>query len=512
MKVADLFAVLRIKPDPKSLRRAEQLLQSAKKAAAAVAVAGVGAAAALHKTIGAVANTADEFAKMSRKVGISIEKLQQLEFAAELSGTNIGTLRTGLQRFARTADDAGQGLKSAQEPFKRLGIDIKDTSGEIKDLDTLLLEASDRFAEMPNGTEKTALAMKAFGRAGAELIPLLNEGSGGIERMRAEFAKTGAQISSQDAKAFEEYNDTVLRIKTSLIGLRNQAVVALLPHIKKMSKQFLAWVKANREMLKQKLLKFMQLLIKAVVFLGKSIVFLLDHGESLIRLFVAWKLAIMAITAAQAIMAAGGIRAAIKMAIAWATAAAPLFLMVALVALLALAIEDFIGFLTGKDSVIGRMFGDSADQWRKDIISFLKWFRDGIREAVEWGDALISGLTGRKTMKEKRAEAERAKAMEGFAEAASYSIGFNQRQAAAAQREAEIASTLSAARSRGVFAPGAATTPPSVELYPGLNAGGAPLAPTVNAQITINETTSAQATGREVEAALARSVKEATPR
>jgi hypothetical protein len=379
VKIAELFAALEIRPDQKSLKRVDAMLGAAKQTLKRFAVVTGVAAAGAGKMISDVAKSADEFSKMSRKVGISVEKLQQLEFASNLSGTNLASLRVGLQRFARTADDAGQGLKTAQEPFERLGVATHDASGDLKDLDTLLLETADAIAKLPDGTEKTALAMKAFGRSGAELIPLLNEGSVGIERMRKEFAGMGAQISTEDARAFEEYNDTILRVKTTLIGFRNQAVVALLPHLKAAAKSVMEWFKANREVIKQNLIKFMRILIKVLRIVGKTFAFVVTNGEALLRFYVAWRAAMLLVLAAQKVLAAGSVAAAIKIGLAWALANAPLILMIALIALIALVIEDVIAAITGKESVIGEVWQRITDWWRDALREFFEWLEDKLK-------------------------------------------------------------------------------------------------------------------------------------
>ena len=46
-----------------------------------------------------------------------------------------------------------------------------DSTGKLKDMDTLIPELADAFAGMENGVRKSALAQEIFGRTGVELIP-----------------------------------------------------------------------------------------------------------------------------------------------------------------------------------------------------------------------------------------------------------------------------------------------------------------------------------------------------
>lgn len=473
MKIAELFASLSIRPDRASFTRASQFINGAKRQLQRFVVVGAIAGGVAAKLISDVAKSADEFSKMSRKVGISVEGLQQLEFAAEISGASLASLRTGLQRMARTADDAAQGLESAREPFERLGVEFEDTNGKLRDTDSILLDVADRFAEMPDGTEKTALAMKTFGRAGADLIPLLNEGRSGIGKLRTEFEALGAQISTKDAQAFEEYNDTLLRVKTVLIGLRNQAVIALLPMLQELGTSVLEWVKANRELLKQKIERAMRSLLKAIVFVVSAIGFLINNAKSLIALFVVWKAVTLALTLATTAMGTAGL-------IAWIKMAAPILLVLALIAIAILVIQDLWVAFTGGKSV----FADAKDWlldvffqailwWEKQFDKFFDWLSAKFRWVADKANLVLSGL------------------------------GLVERDFG----ELTKGEFAGAALAGGSLAAGLVDDEPvlSGAAVRALQAGN------VEATITINESQGGQDTARQVEEGLARAIQGATP-
>ena len=62
---------------------------------------------------------------------------------------------------------------------------------------------------MEDGAGKTALAIKLFGKSGADLIPLLNQGRAGIKELTDEAAKLGIVISTETAAKAEQFNDTL---------------------------------------------------------------------------------------------------------------------------------------------------------------------------------------------------------------------------------------------------------------------------------------------------------------
>jgi hypothetical protein len=126
------------------------------------------------------------------------------------------------------------------------------------------MRIADRFQAMPDGAQKTGLAMKVFGmRSGPQLIPFLNEGSAGIAKLRKEFVDLGGQIDGKTIAQFEEFDDTQNRMKVALSGLRNEFATALLPHLQRGATSVLNWVKANRQLLSQKVESFVRNIVGA---------------------------------------------------------------------------------------------------------------------------------------------------------------------------------------------------------------------------------------------------------
>ena len=54
-----------------------------------------------------------------------------------------------------------------------------------------------------------ALALEVFGRSGTGLLPMFAQGAAGIERLQAEARRLGLMMSGEDARAAEQFNDTL---------------------------------------------------------------------------------------------------------------------------------------------------------------------------------------------------------------------------------------------------------------------------------------------------------------
>ena len=193
--------------------------KSAAKSAAQITGAVAAAGAAIFAFTKRQAEMLDELAKTSQKVGVSVESLSALKHAASLSGASFETLTNGLRFLNKNMADMRAGTGEARQAFEGMGVQVVDSNGKLKGTEEMLLELADRFAGMQDGAGKTALAMRIFGKSGAELIPFLNEGRAGIEQLRKEAERLGIVFSTQAAKDAEVFNDNMERLTRVVDGL-----------------------------------------------------------------------------------------------------------------------------------------------------------------------------------------------------------------------------------------------------------------------------------------------------
>lgn len=220
----------------KGLKQAQSHLGSFAKTAGIVMS---GAAAALGGGLGLAVKGAidrfDQLSKTSQKIGIPTEQLSALTHAAKLSDVSIESLQKGVARLARNAVEAGQGLSTPLKAFKALNINFRDSEGNIKTVGDLLPEIANKFAKMRDGPEKTALAMQLLGRAGADMIPLLNGGAAGLKQMTDEARQLGLVISGETGRTAEAFNDNLTRLRAVLTGVVTQFTANILPALAQFS-------------------------------------------------------------------------------------------------------------------------------------------------------------------------------------------------------------------------------------------------------------------------------------
>lgn len=214
----------------------------AKVGMAAVAAGATAAAGAFALMVRQSINVADQISKAAQSIGIGTEELSRLRYAADLSGVSFEQLQTGVGRLSRNMLDASRGLGTAQRAFQRLGIDVTNSDGTLRSATEIMGDVADRFSNMKDGAEKTALAMEIFGRAGATLIPMLNGGRDGLRALTEEADKFGIVIDTETGRKAEAFNDNLTRLTGQFEALAIRIAADLLPHLVK----FTEWLIKNQ--------------------------------------------------------------------------------------------------------------------------------------------------------------------------------------------------------------------------------------------------------------------------
>jgi hypothetical protein len=169
-------------------------------------------------------DAADSMSKLSQRTGIAAPMLDKFRKVAELSDTSIQSLERAFPALTKNMDMAAQkGKGPAFEAFERLGVSVKNADGSLRSADSVMLDISDRFSAMADGSEKAALASAVFGtRIGSELIPLLNSGGDAVRNM-------GTALTQEFADKAAAFNDRLENMQEKLGDLGLRLTEALLP-------------------------------------------------------------------------------------------------------------------------------------------------------------------------------------------------------------------------------------------------------------------------------------------
>lgn len=161
------------------------------------------AAAAVAFVKGTI-DAADGMNDLSQKVGIGIRQLAGWTLAANQSGTSIESVARGIKGLSGYLIEHGDKMRAA-------GITATDANGAM-------IELADLFAAMPDGVQKTALAVQIFGKAGMEMIPMLNMGSKGLAEAQEKADEYGRKMAELAPEA-DKFNDLLSEMAINSKGL-----------------------------------------------------------------------------------------------------------------------------------------------------------------------------------------------------------------------------------------------------------------------------------------------------
>jgi hypothetical protein len=197
---------------------------------------GAGATAALGSVaIGAIAvatraaESAAKLDELSQSTGVSTEALSGLGFIARQNGVDTEIMVKGLERMSKSAFAAATAPAAAVNAYTRLGVSVKDSSGQMRTAEAIFTDIANRFVQMADGPAKTALAMQIFGRSGADLIPILDEGGSAIDELMQKARSLGIVISGETAESAEKFKQTMDLMNEAATGASNQLMTQLLP-------------------------------------------------------------------------------------------------------------------------------------------------------------------------------------------------------------------------------------------------------------------------------------------
>ena len=200
------------------------------------------AAAAVAASIGALTvksgKWADDMNTMSKVYSISTKDLQKYSAAAELVDVDIETIAKSHTKLEKQMLTATKGTGTAAEAFKKLGVNVTDSNGELRKGDDVWQETIKALGSMENETERDALAMQLMGKSAAELNPLIEDGGKTYTELANTLQKYNLDFIDQEtldqANAFNDSLDTIKAVgMVAFQQLGTQLAAYLAPALEK---------------------------------------------------------------------------------------------------------------------------------------------------------------------------------------------------------------------------------------------------------------------------------------
>jgi hypothetical protein len=233
MKIADFFLELGMKADTETLGKVNDAVKTLGKGLAAVQIAWGAALFGLERFVNGTLDGVVALKNLNQQTGLSIEKLQEWQQAAQLSNlaisaeqiaASIGNLQQSL-----SAIKMGQGNAA---PFQMLGIDVNG-----KDAFQVLEQVRARIKGLDAGVATNLISQLGLNPEMINVLRLSN----------AEFQKLGQNIflSRQQRDNIYSLGLAFRELTLRLSALKDQAVAKIAPELERLIKNFFQWMKDN---------------------------------------------------------------------------------------------------------------------------------------------------------------------------------------------------------------------------------------------------------------------------
>lgn len=208
---------VKLKALSEQFKQAGAKIESAGQALKGVSAAAAGVVAGLGAISYKAGTAADDLNTLSKVTGIGTEELQKYSYAADLVDVSVESIAKANKKLTKNAYEAANGSNAQAEAFEKIGVNVLDANGQLRDSESIFQDVVKALGEMTNETERDALAQTLMGKSAAELNPLIEDGGKTYKMVADTLKKYNLDYIDQETldKA-NEFNDQLDTLK--LIG------------------------------------------------------------------------------------------------------------------------------------------------------------------------------------------------------------------------------------------------------------------------------------------------------
>lgn len=229
------------------------------------ALGGVGGFS-LKSAMDKITSLGDSIDKASKRAGVSAQSLQKLRYAAGLGGMSAEQMDKALGKLTENMGKAARGEnKNLAAIFKRLGVSLKDSKGNIRDAADVMRNLAQAVKNNESPAVRMRILSAAFGdELSKNLIPVLESGAAGLDEVGSEAEKLGIVMSDQMVADSAHLTDTLSKFSQVLDGVSSTIGASLAPIIENIVGRIQSWIVANKDLIAQRLESIFQKISSAL--------------------------------------------------------------------------------------------------------------------------------------------------------------------------------------------------------------------------------------------------------
>ena len=186
---------------------------------------------AMGECLTAGAAYADNILTLSAQTGLSTDTLEKYNAVAELTDVSLDTLTNSMAKNLKSMSDARDGSKAYAEAYKKLGVEITNADGSLRDSETVYWETIDALKGITDETERDAMAMEIFGKKAQDLNTIIEMGSEGVAEYTQMAVDMGAVLGGEGLAALGALDDQMQIFSTTTDATKNILASAFAPAI-----------------------------------------------------------------------------------------------------------------------------------------------------------------------------------------------------------------------------------------------------------------------------------------
>ncbi len=159
--------------------------------------------------------------------------------AANEMGISLDVIDKGFAKLSTALNSTGN------PALKQMGIAAEDTNGKIRPLNDVINQAANYFQAHAGAVNNAALANALFGRSGYELLPILEQGQGGLAAITEEARKYGLILDSTTIERNAAFTFQLKEAQLAAEGLASSVGNAVLPGVAALGQAFSKMVSDN---------------------------------------------------------------------------------------------------------------------------------------------------------------------------------------------------------------------------------------------------------------------------
>jgi len=192
-----------------------------------VIAAGASIVALAQKT----AEYADRVSDLSDVTGMSTDALQEWDFVAKRVGVSTDVIERAFSSLGRRMSQFQRGSGPAVDAANQLGVEFRDTEGNMRNADNILMDLLGSLNEMPADLDRAAVGTALFGRRWEMLAPIIGRGSDSIEIMRQEAQDLGLVMDGVALASANRYREEMVKFQEQMAATGRTLAVEFMPTI-----------------------------------------------------------------------------------------------------------------------------------------------------------------------------------------------------------------------------------------------------------------------------------------